>query len=51
MPFAGFKNFDECLRKIMKDGKSKLSAQKICGSLQSKHENKKSKKTRKGNKK
>jgi len=40
MPFAGYKNFADCLRKVRASGKSKESAQRICGSLYWKYEGK-----------
>jgi len=40
MPFAGYENFDACTAHQMKKGKSKESANKICGALQSKIEGK-----------
>jgi len=38
MPFMGFKNFADCVKKQKAKGKSDLSARKICGSLQKKAE-------------
>lgn len=35
-PFAGFKDFGACVIAQRKKGKSKSSANKICGSLQAK---------------
>lgn len=42
MPFAGFKDFGECVSAQMKDGKSEESANKICGALQAQSEKKES---------
>ena len=39
-PFAGFDSFDACKKMQMDDGKSEESANKICGFLQAKAENK-----------
>jgi len=41
MPFAGFKNFEACVRKQKRKGKSEESAKKICGSLQARAEKRK----------
>lgn len=40
MPFAGFPNFNSCVKAQMKKGKSIESARKICGFLQKKAEGK-----------
>jgi hypothetical protein len=41
MPFAGFENFDDCVAKVMeKEGHDRETAEKICGKLQSEHEEK-----------
>ena len=42
MPFAGYKDFKDCVEKQVAKGKSKESAQKICGALQAKVEKKES---------
>jgi hypothetical protein len=47
MPFAGFKNFDACVKEQIKKGKSLNSAKKICGYLKAKSEGN----SRRGNKK
>jgi len=39
-PFAGYSNWDACIRDQLKKGKSKESAEKICGYLKKKYENK-----------
>ena len=38
LPFAGFKDFDACVKKMKKDGHSKESAENICGALKHKYE-------------
>jgi len=38
LPFAGFKDFDECLKQMKKDGHSEESAGNICGALYKKYE-------------
>lgn len=38
MPFAGFRNFNDCVNQQLKRGKSRDSANRICGSLQAKEE-------------
>lgn len=38
MPFAGFNDFDECKNKMMSDGKSEDSANRICGAIKAKVE-------------
>lgn len=40
MPFAGFSNWEDCIKEQIKKGKSKESAEKICGKLKDKYENK-----------
>ena len=40
MPFAGFENFSACLRELRRQGKSDLSARRICGALQARFEDK-----------
>lgn len=37
-PFAGFKNFDDCLRKMKEQGYDEESAKRICGKLYWKYE-------------
>jgi len=39
-PFGGYSNWDACIRDQLKKGKSKESAEKICGYLKKKYENK-----------
>lgn len=39
MPFAGFDNWDACIKAMRPKYKKKAEA--VCGSLQAKHENKK----------
>lgn len=41
MPFAGFKDFGDCMNKLKSKYPKKKTRQKVCGSLQAKHENKK----------
>lgn len=41
MPFAGFKDFDDCKKKMIGKGYSTKSSEKICGKLQAQHESKK----------
>jgi hypothetical protein len=38
-PFAGFKDWDDCIAKMKAKGYSKESCKKICGKLKAKHEN------------
>jgi len=38
MPFAGFKDFADCVQKQKQKGKDDMSAKKICGSVKSKVE-------------
>ena len=38
MPFAGYKDFADCVQKQIAKGKDKESASKICGSVKSKTE-------------
>lgn len=38
MPFANYKNWDACINAQMKKGRSKKSAEKICGYLKHKTE-------------
>ena len=38
MPFAGFKDFQECLNSMAKEGYEPQTAKKICGSLKHKYE-------------
>jgi len=38
MPFHGFRNYRECVTRIMKTGKSEEDAKRICGALQAKAE-------------
>lgn len=38
LPFAGFKDFDECLKEMKKQGHSQESASRICGALKRDHE-------------
>ena len=38
MPFAGYENWDACINDQLKAGKSKQSADKICGRLKADHE-------------
>jgi len=41
MPFAGFKDFDDCVQKMKKkQGYSEEVAKKVCGKLQARHEQK-----------
>jgi hypothetical protein len=40
MPFAGFRDWDECLKEQQKKGMSKESAQKVCGALKRDYEQK-----------
>jgi len=40
MPFAGFKDFDECKKEMMKKYKKEEIANKVCGKLQALHEKK-----------
>jgi hypothetical protein len=47
MPFAGYKNFDACVRSVMKSGLSKKRAQAYCGKIQAQVEGNKKKKTKK----
>jgi hypothetical protein len=42
VPFAGFKDFDSCVRAQMAKGKNRSSALSICGYLQAAAEHKKS---------
>lgn len=40
MPFAGFEDFDDCVKTVMaKQGVDEEAAKRICGELQAKHEN------------
>jgi len=39
MPVAGYDSYDHCVRMQMKNGKSRESAEKICGYLKKKLEN------------
>ena len=41
MPFAGYKDFGDCMAKLAKKYPKKETRQKVCGSLQAKHETKK----------
>lgn len=38
MPFAGYQNFDECVKDQVDKGKSEESAKKICGMLMREYE-------------
>ena len=38
LPFAGFKDFDECLKKMKEEGNSDEAAANICGALKHKYE-------------
>jgi len=40
MPFAGHKNFGECMKSLAKKYPKKLTRQKVCGKLQALHEKK-----------
>jgi len=40
MPFAGFKNFDDCLTKLKSKYPKIKTRKKVCGALQAKHEHK-----------
>lgn len=51
MPFAGFKDFDECISKMRSKGHDMESAKNICGSLKHKHEGKKAPAKKKASKK
>lgn len=41
MPIGSYKNWDACIKDQMKKGKSKKSAEKICGYLEQKVREKK----------
>jgi phage gp29-like protein len=38
LPFGGFKDFEDCVKKMKKDGHGKESAENICGALKHKYE-------------
>jgi len=40
MPFAGFKDFGDCMNKLKSKYPKKETRQKVCGALQAKHEKK-----------
>ena len=43
MPFAGFKDWEDCIKTLMEEGYSKSAAQKICGALKARFEGEKNK--------